>query len=80
MKTEDKRKFYFTFGQQHTHRVNNITLDKDIVAVIYAPDEEEARDLAFSWFGDKFATSYNQEAWLKIGSSLFPRGYAYLNL
>jgi hypothetical protein len=73
-------KVYFTFGQDHAHRVNNVTLDKDIVAVVEAPTETEARELVWDWFGGgKFAFSYPEDKWDEDDMKYFPRGYAYLN-
>lgn len=64
---------YITFGQNHTHRVNGVTFDKDTVARIKCKDKEEGKKLAFELFGDKFFTDYSYD---QIQKSLeyFPRG------
>ncbi len=49
------KNFYITFGQEHAHRVNNHTFDKDSVGIIKARNESDARDIAFELFGQKFA-------------------------
>lgn len=71
------KKFYITFGQDHTHVHNGITLDKDCVGVIKADSFSKARDLAFEWFDGVFATTYNEvdEKFM----SYFPRGFIDLN-
>lgn len=65
-------KFYLTFGQVHAHRVPGIeeTFDKDCVAEIEAFDDDEARDIAFSTFGPKWAFLYTE----KPDMQFFPRG------
>ena len=69
-------KVYITFGQNHVHRVNGITLDKDSIAVIDASTHNDGRDIAFDLFGQKFATSYeNVDDILQY----FPRGLIELN-
>jgi len=58
---------YITFGQDHVHRINGTTIDRDCVAKV------ESRKRAFELFGQKFCWEYNQE---KIDEILnwFPRG------
>lgn len=70
--------YYIIFGQSHTHKINNVTLDKDCVAVIKAKDEDIARQIAFSLFSDKFATSYTKE---QFGDNIkyYPRGFIKIN-
>lgn len=70
--------FYITFGQEHTHSHNGITLDKDCVGVIKAKNYEEMRKLAFEWFGSVFATTYTKEEF-KDSIKYFPRGLVKLN-
>lgn len=48
---------YFSFGQTHTHRINNVTLDKDILVKITAKDP---RARMFELFGPKWAFEYNE--------------------
>lgn len=72
-------KIYVSFGQQHTHSHNGITLDKNCLGEIEAPTEQEARDLAFEWFDGVFATTYNEEAVNERLLSFFPRGIIKLN-
>lgn len=70
-------KAYVTFGQSHTHRVNNATLDKDCVAVVFGDDYSGCRANAFKLFGDKFHNCYSQDDFAKEKHSImkyFPRG------
>ena len=68
-------KFIVTFGQQHAHRVNNLTFDKDSVAVVKAENETEARKFCFEVFKneyhnctlEKYFDNNNRLQW-------FPRG------
>lgn len=71
------KEFYITFGQQHTHRHNGQTLDRDVIGVIKAEDMNKARELAFKWFGDEWFSTYSsiREQDLKF----FPRGFINLN-
>lgn len=72
-------KYYFTFGQVHINRVNGHTLDKDCVAVINASDFAQAREQAFTWFGDKFHQQYSEEAFSDDILQYFPRGLIEIN-
>lgn len=69
-------KTYITFGQAHAHHVNGITFDKDLVAVIEAPNYKEARDRAFELFGRQWAFAYPEDEWTEKKQSYFPRGCA----
>lgn len=66
-------KIYISFGQSHAHRVNGKTFDCDVLAEIECADYAEGRRIAFENFGDKFGTSYSEEALPKIAHH-FPRG------
>ncbi len=55
-------RFIITFGQTHTHRVNNYTFDKDSVAIIKAETHEKAREITFELFNDVFHNCYPEEA------------------
>ena len=63
-------KTYFTFGQNHAHRYNNITLDKDIVIEMSTKTHEQAREKMFELFGQKWSQQYDD----KIDLSYYPRG------
>lgn len=54
----ETKRFIITFGQQHTHRVNGFTFDKNSVAIIKAEDEHKARDVAFELFNNKWHMSH----------------------
>ena len=71
-------KYYITFGQQHIHLHNGITLDKDCVGVIKANSYKEMRDLVWKWFNVKFFTTYTVEEF-KDNLKYFPRGFIDLN-
>jgi len=57
----ERNRYIITFGQGHTHRVNNTTFDGNSVGVIFAEDYAEAREIAFELFGDKFCTVYDEK-------------------
>lgn len=63
-------KTYFTFGQNHSHRYGNTTLDKDIVVEMETETHEEARARMFELFGQKWSNQYCD----KIDISYYPRG------
>lgn len=69
-------KFYVTFGYGHLHQFNGITIDQDIAGVIEAESEEKAREIVFSYFGDKFFTTYNEAT---FEPQYFPRGIFKIN-
>jgi hypothetical protein len=71
-------KIYITFGQDHVHRVNNKTFDKDSVALIEAPSHREGRDIAVELFGLVWATSYEEKEMMEI-LHYFPRGIIAVN-
>ncbi len=72
-------KLYITFGQDHTHRANNQTFDKDSVAEIECESWVNGRNIAFDLFGDKFATSYDEDQITERFMSHFPRGILKAN-
>lgn len=61
---------YFTFGQDHAHRLPNITLDKDIVIKI---TDEDPRAKMFSLFGPVWAFEYVDKDDLEL-EKYYPRG------
>lgn len=65
-------KNYFTFGQNHIHRVNGKTFDADCVVEIEAETPEEARDKMFCYFGRKWAFQYDDLE--KVGLHYYSRG------
>jgi hypothetical protein len=74
------KKTYITFGQDHCHRVNDITFDKDCVAVIKHKEAGEGRKLAFEIFGKKFCFSYEDEEFNHQSlKNFFPRGLIEIN-
>lgn len=68
-------KHYVTFGQNHTHWINNQTLDCDCVAVFESSSYEEGREKAWELFGPKFFTDYHGDQWNEDNLKYFPRGY-----
>ena len=72
-------KHYVTFGQQHTHRVNGITLDCDSVDCYKAKNATEGREKAFEYFGNKFFTDYHNEQFDMESLHYFPRGIIQIN-
>lgn len=73
-------KTYVTFGQVHTHRVGNVTLDCDCVAVISCANKRDGREKAFELFGDKFFTTYHEEAFDQGKLRFFPTGLIELKV
>lgn len=71
-------KTYVTFGQCHCHKYDGVIFDKDCVAVIEAPSEEEAREFLFRIWGGKFCFTYPEKNWDKSKMKYFPDGYKYL--
>lgn len=67
-------KHYVTFGPEHTHRINGITLDCDSVACYEAINTQAGRQLAFDTFGDKFFTDYHDTEFKMEDLHYFPRG------
>lgn len=64
------KKFYFTFGQTHTHSHAGKTFDKDCVVEIEAVDSDTARERMFEFFGRKWSMQYDSMP----DMSFFPRG------
>lgn len=64
---------YFSFGQTHAHRLNNITLDKDIIVKITA---EDPREEMFKLFGSVWSSEY---CITPPDMKYFPRGIYDLN-
>ncbi len=73
-------KYYFSFGQTHTHKINGVLLHPDVLLEVDAESEGEARERVFaSEIGDKFFTSYSEERLKQLGEkaeffSYFPEG------
>ena len=68
-------KTYVTFGQEHAHRLNNKTFDKDRIAVVECTDKKDGRDKTVECFGLQFCFTYYEEEF-KSEKMLpyFPRG------
>ena len=74
------KKTFVTFGQDHAHRVNGETFDKDCVAVIETEHQNDGRAVAFELFGPKFCMEYGEEYWNhETQMKWFPRGYIKAN-
>lgn len=68
-------RFIVTFGQEHAHRINNYTFDKDSVAIVEAMDINEAQRIALDIFNKEFfivrsEKNFDKEGYIKY----FPRG------
>lgn len=63
-------RYYFTFGQSHTHSVNGKTFDKDCVVEIETNDSDSARKIMFDTFGQKWASQYDELPDMQF----YPRG------
>lgn len=73
-------RFIITFGQAHTHRINEYTFDKDSVGVVEAGNQEEAHSIAMELTNGVFhqcvpEEEYNQKGW----AVYFPRGKHPMN-
>lgn len=62
---------YVTFGFDHVHTVNGLTLNKDCVAAFPSSSAEEGRTHAFQLFGAKFCFEYFNKL---PNMEYFPRG------
>lgn len=72
-------KVYITFGQIHSHIVNNKKLNKDTVGIIEANDYEQGRNLAFDWFKGKFHCCILESDWNDEDMTYYPDGYVNIN-
>ena len=64
-------KTYVTFGQDHVHKINGKTFDKDCVAIVAGGRKE-----VFEIFGAKFCFEYPEKHWDDAKMDYyFPRGY-----
>lgn len=68
--TQGMKKYYFTFGQIHTHSINGKTFDKDCVVEIEAESREEAREKMVEVFGIRWSHQYEKLP----DMGFFPRG------
>lgn len=69
------KRFIITFGQQHAHRVNGVTFDKDSVAVVKAENENEAREFAQDVFNNHYHNCTPEKQFDDSGNiKYFPRG------
>lgn len=64
--------WYFSFGINHTHEVDGVTLDWQSLVAITAPSAGAARALMFATFGRRWAFQRSElpEDW----PAYFPRG------
>lgn len=67
-------KHYVTLGQEHTHRINNITVDCDCIVSYEAIDAKDGREKAHKYFGIKFAFDYHDNEFKQENLKYFPRG------
>ena len=72
-------KTYITFGQDHTHKINGNTFDRNCVAVIESESAERGREMAFEYFGHKFCFEYPEQYFDMDKMKYFPRGFIYVN-
>lgn len=69
--TSNLQKFFFTCGQAHSHDVDGSTWNKDSVLQVMAVDENAARELVFSRFGQKWSHQYDEAT---MNFEYFPNG------
>ncbi len=76
---DSRHKTYITFGFQHVHMVRGKYLDHNRVAVINSASQEEGRELAFKFFGDKWCGEYPEKYWDANKLALYPGGLVEVN-
>ncbi len=64
-------RYFFSFGQVHTHRYGEVTLDCDSIVQIDAPDYGAAREKMVDHFGQAWHMQYTDETYQP---EYFPRG------
>ena len=69
MSAAETKTAWFTFGQQHVHRINGFTYDANVVVKITAPDP---RARMIELFGAKWSMQYDSEE--AVDLSYYPRG------
>lgn len=68
-------RFFVSFGQVHTHRINGKTFDCDVLMELVEPDYNTAYERAHELTGGIFGTVYTEEQAQKPGfMELFPNG------
>ena len=73
--TQTEEAYWFTLGQDHTHRINGMTFDCDAVIEI-AGDYGSARERMVELCGVKWSHQYDKG---KLDLGLFPRGVHVLS-
>ncbi len=68
--------FYISFGQDHVHKIDGVTLDCDILLKVVAPSEGEARERVFAAIGKRWFTSYTEDT---VDFEHFPRGFVEIS-
>ena len=63
--------YFFTFGHDHIHRVDDVRLDRDSILCVIADNASKAREIAISKVGLKFTFQYEDHG---FHVSYFPRG------
>lgn len=69
----DYKKYYVSFGQNHTHNYNGMTLDKNCLLELEGIDYESIESYCRSMFGNKWALIYAEVELPKI-LKFFPDG------
>ena len=64
--------FYITFGQNHSHKIDGVTYDRDCVGVIWAENCSQARKIAVENFGYVWCFLYSSIE--EVSLELYPRG------
>lgn len=67
-------KFLISFGQEHTHSLNGVTIDKDILVEVNAKNHYEASKKAHKLFGNLYCTTYMKNTKDENFYEYFPRG------
>ena len=75
-----------TFGQAHSHIIGDKFFDKDCIALIESDGADQAREIAFDYFDNKWCFIYHDnhaESFRKTLENIekhFPRGIVNLNV
>ena len=72
-------KFYVTFKDKDTHKINNKNIDSDIVVVLNSENYDQARKQCFSLFNDDFSYLHTSEEWKEHYITYYPKGYVEIN-
>lgn len=68
----ERTSYYFTLGQSHVHKLENVTWDKDGVVEVQTTKENKAREFIQSIAGQKWGFCYDNLE--KLNLEYYPKG------